>query len=154
MKLQIKRLCTALVAVALIVGAVYFSWDHQLQASDEEGTVTAAQQQEQVEQTTAPVEVVVPEETPAEAPAPVDPFQNARINIELTNDGELYYGDIAMLWANVSGVEGNGSYSIQWQTDNGDGWENIPGATGPSYNFSITPANATRPYRAVMVCHN
>lgn len=154
MKLRIKRLFTALAAVALIVGAVYFTWDSSLQASDEEGTVTAAQQQEQAEETLAPVEVVVPEETPAEAPAPADPFQNARISIELTNDGDLYYGDIAMMWASVSGVEGNGSYTIQWQTDNGDGWENIPGATGPSYNFSINTSNASRPYRAVMICQN
>lgn len=151
MKMQIKRLLTVVLAVALIVGVGYFSWDDQLRASDSDGSVTAEQQQ--AEQTEIPVEVVVPEETPVEeVQAPADPFQNARISVSLTNDGDLYYGDIAMLWAQVSGVEGNGSYTIQWQTDNGEGWENIPGATGPSYNFSINGSNATRPYRAVMIC--
>ena len=153
MKMQIKRLLTVVLAVALIVGVGYFSWDDQLRASDSDGSVTAEQQQ--AEQTEVPVEVVVPEETPAEeVQAPADPFQNARISVSLTNDGDLYYGDIAMLWAQVSGVEGNGSYTIQWQTDNGEGWENIPGATGPSYNFSLNGSNATRPYRAVMICQN
>lgn len=151
MKMQIKRLLTVVLAVALIVGVGYFSWDDQLRASDSDGSVTAEQQQ--AEQTEVPVEVVVPEETPAEeVQAPADPFQNARISVSLTNDGDLYYGDIARLWARVSGVEGNASYTIQWQTDNGGGWENIPGATGTSYNFSINGSNATRPYRAVMIC--
>lgn len=157
MKLEIKRLLTVVLAVALIVGVGYFSWDDQLRASEDDGTVTAAQQQEQAEQTLAPVEVVVPEETPAEevaAEAPADPFQNAWISVSLLNDGELYYGDVAKLWAQVSGVEGNGAYRIQWQTDDGNGWVDIPGATGPSYNFSLNGSNATRPYRAVMICQN
>lgn len=157
MKLEIKRLLTVVLAVALIVGVGYFSWDDQLRASEDDGTVTAAQQQEQAEQTLAPVEVVVPEETPAEeavAEVAADPFQNARISISLLNDGELYYGDVAKLWAQVSGVEENGSYRIQWQTDDGNGWVDIPGATGPSYNFSLNGSNATRPYRAVMICQN
>ena len=45
MKMQIKRLLTVVLAVALIVGVGYFSWDDQLRASDSDGSVTAEQQQ-------------------------------------------------------------------------------------------------------------
>ncbi len=154
MKLQVKYLLCAFVVVALIVGAVCFSRNATLQASDQDGTVTAAQQQEQAQETLSPVEVMLPEATKDVAAAQMDPFENARIYVSLSNSGDLYYGDTAHLYASVSGVEGDAPYTIQWQQNNGSGWNNISGANGHSYSFSITTVNASHAYRAVMICNN
>lgn len=166
MKAQIKRFLTVAMVVALVLGVGYYSSDLRLRASDEDGTVTAQDSQDQAEQTLAPVEVVVPAEEPAPAvpaeetaapeapPAPVDKFANAKINISLVNKDELYYGDTVTLRAKVSGVEEGGAYSIQWQADYGEGWENIGGATGENYRFTVNAENASLPYRAVMICND
>ncbi len=74
MKLQLKRLLTIVLTVALVFSLAYVSWDHQLRASDGDGSVTAAEQQQQAEQTLAPVEVIVP---PAEEPAPAPVVEEA-----------------------------------------------------------------------------
>ncbi len=75
MRFQLKRLLTVVLTVALVVSLAYVSWDHHLRASDGDGSVTAAQQQEQAEQTLAPVEVIVPpmEEPVVEEPAAEEP---------------------------------------------------------------------------------
>ena len=223
MKFQLKRILTVILTVALVVGIGYFSWDSQLRASDSDGTVTAAGQQEMVEQTLSPVQVIitesdemvivtsdaeepaaeepvaeepvaeepaveepvaeepaveepvaeepvaeepvaeepVTEEPVAEEPAveepvveeePIDPLINASVRVWLGNEGELYYGDTAVLYATVRGVPDGTSYTIQWQTDYGKGWVNIPGETGDSYRFVMTRQNVELPYRAVLIC--
>ena len=307
MKFQLKRIFTVILTVALVVGIGYFSWDSQLRASDSDGTVTAAGQQEMAEQTLSPVQVIITEsdemvivtsdakepaaeepvaeepvveepaveepvaeeavteepvveepaveeavteepaveepvteeavteepaveepvteeavteelaveepvaeevvteeraveepvteeavteepvveepvteepvtEEPAveepvteepvteelavEEPAveeiveeePIDPLINASVRVWLGNEGELYYGDTAVLYATVRGVPDDVSYTIQWQTDYGKGWVNIPGETGESYRFVMTRQNVELPYRAVLIC--
>ena len=62
MKFQLKRILTVVMTVALVVGIGYFSWDRQLRASESDGTVTAAQQQEMAEQTLTPVQVIITED--------------------------------------------------------------------------------------------
>ena len=72
MKMNIKRLTVVVLALVVAIGLGYFSWDRALKASEDDGTVTASEQQQTVEQASQPVEVVVPAatEAPAETEAP------------------------------------------------------------------------------------
>ncbi|MBR2054564.1 MAG: hypothetical protein IJ968_06685, partial [Clostridia bacterium] len=104
----------------------------------------------------AVVEEAVAEEAVAEEAVteeePMDPLLNASVRVWLGNEGDLYYGDTAVLYATVRGVPEGTSYTIQWQTDYGKGWVNIPGETGDSYRFVMTRQNVELPYRAVLIC--
>ena len=97
------------------------------------------------------VEEAVAEEAVTEE-EPMDPLLNASVRVWLGNEGDLYYGDTAVLYATVRGVPDGTSYTIQWQTDYGKGWVNIPGETGDSYRFVMTRQNVELPYRAVLIC--
>jgi len=87
------------------------------------------------------------EEAPAKAEETVT-FEG-EVEVKLVND-EVYFGDEVTLKAVVSSSNG-AAYSLQWQMDNGNGWEDISGETGSEYRFTVDEQNAEYSYRVVVV---
>lgn len=72
---------------------------------------------------------------------------NESIHISLVNQGDIYFGDLVTLWASVDNVaEG---YTIVWEMETADGWVRV--GSGQSYSFTVTQANASAAYRALLV---
>lgn len=68
---HLKRLGTIALAVVTVLGIGFLTWDYHLTASENDGSTTATQQQQTVQETTAPVEIVIPTKAPTEAPTAV-----------------------------------------------------------------------------------
>ena len=173
MKMNIKRLTVVVLALVVAIGLGYFSWDRALKASEDDGTVTASEQQQTVEQASQPVEVVVPAatdapaeqeapaateapaeteapaatEAPAETEAPRDP--NFDVEVKLLTGGDIYYGDKVKLQAVLTG-ETDANFTYQWQYNDGSGWKNVKNATRAIYEFEVTEENAVYDYRVVV----
>ena len=64
----------------------------------------------------------------------------------------LDFGDSITLYARLNGYE-NVEYDIQWQTNSGSGWEDIPGANGTSYTFTFSESNYANDWRVVTHVH-
>ena len=173
MKMNIKRLTVVVLALVVAIGLGYFSWDRALKASEDDGTVTASEQQQTVEQASQPVEVVVPAatdapaeteapaateapaeteapaatEAPAETEAPRDPSFD--VEVKLLTGGDIYYGDKVKLQAMLTG-ETDANFTYQWQYNDGSGWKNVKNATRAIYEFEVTEENAVYDYRVVV----
>ena len=167
MKMNIKRLTVVVLALVVAIGLGYFSWDRALKASEDDGTVTASEQQQTVEQASQPVEVVVPAETeapaateapaeteapaateaPAETEAPRDPSFD--VEVKLLTGGDIYYGDKVKLQAVLTG-ETDANFTYQWQYNDGSGWKNVKNTTRAIYEFEVTEENAVYDYRVVV----
>lgn len=173
MKMNIKRLTVVVLALVVAIGLGYFSWDRALKASEDDGTVTASEQQQTVEQASQPVEVVVPAatdapaeteapaateapaeteapaatEAPAETEAPRDPSFD--VEVKLLTGGDIYYGDKVKLQAVLTG-ETDANFTYQWQYNDGSGWKNVKNATRAIYEFEVTEENAVYDYRVVV----
>lgn len=161
MKMNIKRLTVVVLALVVAIGLGYFSWDRALKASEDDGTVTASEQQQTVEQASQPVEVVVPAatdapaeteapaatEAPAETEAPRDPSFD--VEVKLLTGGDIYYGDKIKLQAVLTG-ETDANFTYQWQYNDGSGWKNVKNATRAIYEFEVTEENAVYDYRVVV----
>ena len=173
MKMNIKRLTVVVLALVVAIGLGYFSWDRALKASEDDGTVTASEQQQTVEQASQPVEVVVPAatdapaeqeapadteapaeteapaatEAPAETEAPRDPSFD--VEVKLLTSGDIYYGDKVKLQAVLTG-ETDANFTYQWQYDDGNGWKNVKDETEAIYEFEVTEENAVYDYRVVV----
>lgn len=173
MKMNIKRLTVVVLALVVAIGLGYFSWDRALKASEDDGTVTASEQQQTVEQASQPVEVVVPAatdapaeteapaateapaeteapaatEAPAETEAPRDPSFD--VEVKLLTGGDIYYGDKVKLQAVLTG-ETDANFTYQWQYNDGSGWKNVKNATKAIYEFEVTEENAVYDYRVVV----
>ena len=173
MKMNIKRLTVVVLALVVAIGLGYFSWDRALKASEDDGTVTASEQQQTVEQASQPVEVVVPAatdapaeteapaateapaeteapaatEAPAETEAPRDP--NFDVEVKLLTGGDIYYGDKVKLQAVLTG-ETDANFTYQWQYNDGSGWKNVKNETRAIYEFEVTEENAVYDYRVVV----
>ena len=173
MKMNIKRLTVVVLALVVAVGLGYFSWDRALKASEDDGTVTASEQQQTVEQASQPVEVVVPAatdapaeteapaateapaeteapaatEAPAETEAPRDPSFD--VEVKLLTGGDIYYGDKVKLQAMLTG-ETDANFTYQWQYNDGSGWKNVKNETKAIYEFEVTEENAVYDYRVVV----
>ena len=175
MKMNMKRLTVVVLALVVAIGLGYFSWDRALKASEDDGTVTASEQQQTVEQASQPVEVVVPAatdapevkeaeapaetEVPAETEAPVEaeaPVEteaprdpNFEVEVKMLNDGDVYFGDTVKLQAVLTG-ETSANFTYQWQYDDGNGWKNISNETNAIYSFTVTEENSVYDYRVVV----
>ena len=173
MKMNMKRLTVVVLALVVAIGLGYFSWDRALKASEDDGTVTASEQQQTVEQASQPVEVVVPAatdapaeteapaateapaeteapaatEAPAETEAPRDPSFD--VEVKLLTGGDIYYGDKVKLQAVLTG-ETDANFTYQWQYNDGNGWKNVKGETKAIYEFVVTEENAVYDYRVVV----
>lgn len=173
MKMNIKRLTVVVLALVVAIGLGYFSWDRALKASEDDGTVTASEQQQTVEQASQPVEVVVPAatdapaeqeapaateapaeteapaatEAPAETEAPRDPSFD--VEVKLLTGGDIYYGDKVKLQAVLTG-ETDANFTYQWQYNDGSGWKNVKNETKAIYEFEVTEENAVYDYRVVV----
>ena len=173
MKMNIKRWTVVVLALVVAIGLGYFSWDRALKASEDDGTVTASEQQQTVEQASQPVEVVVPAatdapaeteapaateapaeteapaatEAPAETEAPRDPSFD--VEVKLLTGGDIYYGDKIKLQAVLTG-ETDANFTYQWQYNDGSGWKNVKNATRAIYEFEVTEENAVYDYRVVV----
>ena len=173
MKMNIKRLTVVVLALVVAIGLGYFSWDRALKASEDDGTVTASEQQQTVEQASQPVEVVVPAatdapaeteapaateapaeteapaatEAPAETEAPRDPSFD--VEVKLLTGGDIYYGDKVKLQAMLTG-ETDANFTYQWQYNDGSGWKNVKNETKAIYEFEVTEENAVYDYRVVV----
>lgn len=69
MKNETKRWLASVLAVVIVGGMCYLSFDYRLTASEGDGSSTAVEQQQAVEDAVKPVEVIVPAKPAAEAPA-------------------------------------------------------------------------------------
>lgn len=69
------------------------------------------------------------------------------IYIARKGNGDIYFGDQVTLEAFVNNVPAG--YTITWEYETEDGWVQI--ATGDTYTFTVTQANANYVYRAVLV---
>lgn len=69
MKNETKRWLASVLAVVIVGGMCYLSFDYRLTASEGDGSSTAVEQQQAVEEAAKPVEVIVPAKPAAEAPA-------------------------------------------------------------------------------------
>ena len=173
MKMNIKRLTVVVLALVVAIGLGYVSWDRALKASEDDGTVTASEQQQTVEQASQPVEVVVPAatdapaeqeapaateapaeteapaatEAPAETEAPRDPSFD--VEVKLLTGGDIYYGDKVKLQAVLTG-ETDANFTYQWQYNDGSGWKNVKNETRAIYEFEVTEENAVYDYRVVV----
>ena len=173
MKMNIKRLTVVVLALVVAIGLGYFSWDRALKASEDDGTVTASEQQQTVEQASQPVEIEVPAatdapaeteapaateapaeteapaatEAPAETEAPRDPSFD--VEVKLLTGGDIYYGDKVKLQAVLTG-ETDANFTYQWQYNDGSGWKNVKNATRAIYEFEVTEENAVYDYRVVV----
>lgn len=79
---------------------------------------------------------------------PAEPVEEkAAVKVRILNKGDLYYGDTIKLQAMVKNVADG--YTLQWQQNNGNGWEDIPDATESVYEFIITEESATD-YRVIV----
>lgn len=70
MKNETKRWLASVLAVVIVGGMCYLSFDYRLTASEGDGSSTAVEQQQAVEEAAKPVEVIVPAKPAAEASAP------------------------------------------------------------------------------------
>ena len=171
--MKMKRLAVVVLALVVAIGLGYFSWDRALKASEDDGTVTASEQQQTVEQASQPVEVVVPAatdapaeteapaateapaeteapaatEAPAETEAPRDPSFD--VEVKLLTGGDIYYGDKVKLQAVLTG-ETDANFTYQWQYNDGSGWKNVKNETRAIYEFEVTEENAVYDYRVVV----
>lgn len=75
MKNETKRWLASVLAVVIVGGMCYLSFDYRLTASEGDGSSTAVEQQQAVEEAAKPVEVIVPAKPAAEAPAPEKPAE-------------------------------------------------------------------------------
>lgn len=100
---------------------------------------------EQPEATEEPIETVQPEAT-EEAPVA---FAGS-VEIELENEGDIYYGDTVVLRAKMTGA--NTSYTIHWEVwdEIEEEWIVIEGENEETYEFVVTEENAACEYRVVL----
>ena len=63
------------------------------------------------------------------------------------------FGDTITMMADFIGYDGT-TYDIQWQTNAGNGWEDVPGANGQSYSFTINESNYENDWRVITTVHN
>ena len=57
------------------------------------------------------------------------------------------------LTAVLKGYEG-AEPALQWQANGGSGWKDISGATGSTYTFTLTEANAGNAWRVAVTAEN
>lgn len=71
------------------------------------------------------------------------------IAVSVNYEGELGYGTVVTLTGDVLGFDDDESLDFVWEesADGGKTWTLIPGATGLSYSFTVTPENATNTWR-------
>ena len=70
-------------------------------------------------------------------------------NIRLACSADVDFGSTIKLVAELDGFEG-AEYSLQWQINNGNGWQNIDGANDSSYSFELTENNMEATFRVVV----
>ena len=73
----------------------------------------------------------------------------ATVRIELVNTGDIYYGDEIILRAVIA--DATAAYTIRWEYNDGQGWEEIQGETEAEYRFIVTQENAAYNYRVVLL---
>lgn len=71
------------------------------------------------------------------------------IAVSVNYEGELGYGTVVTLTGDVLGFDDDESLDFVWEesADGGKTWTLIPGVTGLSYSFTVTPENATNTWR-------
>lgn len=75
--------------------------------------------------------------------------ETAEVEVEVLDGYKAHsYGDIIHLVAKVKGV--GTRYSLQWQVNDGSGWESIPGANGVAYAYELKKENRTYQYRVIV----
>ena len=77
---------------------------------------------------------------------------NRSVDLYASVGDSLDFGDSITLTAVLNGYD-NVEYDIQWQTNSGSGWEDIPGANGRSYTFTFTESNYANDWRVVTNVH-
>ena len=184
-KNHIKYWAIVVIGVALVVGITMLTVDYRLKASEDDGSVTASEQQEAVARQSEPVEIFIPakeleaeevseilleeegesaseieigaleekhQEEYIDENAPDEEEEEVvgtdpSVRVRMLNKGDLYYGDTIKLQAVVRNMSGD--YSLQWQSNDGSGWQDISGETGSIYAFTVTE-DSPRDYRVVL----
>ena len=87
---------------------------------------------------------VAPDAAP-EHPTP----ENVTVTMRCIAGDNLQYGDTVTVEATVRGLE-NIPYTLQWQYNDGTGWQNRDGATQRCYSFTLSRENAAYQWRVMI----
>ncbi len=75
--------------------------------------------------------------------------EHAEVQISvLGNERQYKAGDIIHLCANVTGTKNR--YSLQWQANDGTGWDSIRGAKSVVYAYELNRDNGGNRYRVIV----
>lgn len=75
---------------------------------------------------------------------------DVQIFMQILTGDEVYYGSIIRLGSVVTGAQEGDVLVYQWQFNDGSGWQDIAGANGDSYTFTVDHVNATYTWRLVV----
>lgn len=89
-----------------------------------------------------------------------EPYDASRLHVSVqiaaSRDGAslaggepVYYGDTIHLTGQPDNPDAL-PYTLQWQCDVGNGWQNVEGATGSAHTFILTEENAAWHFRLLM----
>ena len=98
------------------------------------------------EATEEPIVEPTPEPTPEPAPEPEIDISQLKVEIFTDRRDVMTNGDIITLTSVLTGFEGL-TYTLQWQYDDGSGWQDAPGATEATYSFAVDEINACYNWR-------
>lgn len=98
------------------------------------------------EATEEPIVEPTPEPTPEPAPEPEIDISQLKVEIFTDRRDVMTIGDIITLTSVLTGFEGL-TYTLQWQYDDGSGWQDAPGATEATYSFAVDEINACYNWR-------
>ena len=90
---------------------------------------------------------IVPDALPNEEPA--TDTSNISITIRCLNGYTAQLGDTITLTADITGAKG-ATYSLQWQYRCEGGWQNVNGANGTSYRYTLNEDNARYDWRLIL----
>ncbi len=103
---------------------------------------TVSQDQHHVVFTVAPQEEAVEEAAQAVE-------QKVSIYSSVAAGTTAYYGETVALHSALEGFEGL-NYTLQWQINRGEGWQDIPNANGLVYSYELTPEDENYHYRLLV----
>ena len=72
-----------------------------------------------------------------------------KVTIFTSRKSVMNPGDIVVLTSKLEGLDDYTVY-YQWQVNKGNGWENVPGATGDSYSFVASVETLSYGWRLIV----
>lgn len=152
MKSTVKRIAAIVLAAMLALASMgsalaaeYYSGSFSVSSRVIRPTaepIDEATEEPVVEATEEPIVETTPE------PAPEPEIDISKLKVEIFTDRSdvMTIGDIITLTSVLTGFEGL-TYTLQWQYDDGSGWQDAPDATEATYSFAVDEINACYNWR-------